>query len=140
LLPLVRAYCDFYEVAPTDEALLAVSRALIADPDREGVQLIARDNGMEAVGFATVYWAWDTLIADRIGIMHDLFVRPPDRGTGVADLLIHACVEECRRHGAAKLAWQTAHDNARAQAVYDRVGATRDEWVDYWLAVSPGPS
>ena len=140
LLPLVRAYCDFYEVAPTDEALLAVSRALIADPDREGVQLMARDNGMEAVGFATVYWSWDTLIADRVGIMHDLFVRPSDRGTGVADLLIDACMQECRRHGAAKLGWQTARDNARAQAVYKRVGATRDEWIDYWLAVNPGSS
>ena len=140
LLPLVRAYCDFYDVAPTDEALLAVSRALIADPDREGVQLMARDNGMEAVGFATVYWSWDTLIAERVGIMHDLFVSPPARGTGVADLLIDACVEECRRHGAAKLGWQTAHDNARAQAVYRRVGATRDEWIDYWLAVNPGSS
>jgi len=140
LLPLVRAYCDFYDVAPTDEALLAVSRALIADPDREGVQLMARDNGMEAVGFATVYWSWDTLIADRVGIMHDLFVSPPARGTGVADLLIDSCVEECRRHGAAKLGWQTARDNARAQAVYKRVGATRDEWIDYWLAVNPGSS
>jgi GNAT superfamily N-acetyltransferase len=140
LLPLVRAYCDFYDVAPTDEALLAVSRALIADPDREGVQLLARDNGMEAVGFATVYWSWDTLIAGRVGIMHDLFVRPSDRGTGVADLLIDACMQECRRHGAAKLGWQTARDNARAQAVYKRVGATRDEWIDYWLAVNPGSS
>jgi len=137
LLPLVRAYCDFYEVAPTDNALLALSRALLADPDREGVQLIARNDRTEAVGFATVYWTWDTLIAARAGIMHDLFVRPSARGSGVADLLIEACVEECRRHRAAKLGWQTARDNTRAQAVYERVGATRDEWVDYWLAVSP---
>ena len=43
LLPLLRGYCDFYEVAPSDEALLAMCRALIADPEREGVQLIARD-------------------------------------------------------------------------------------------------
>ena len=140
LLPLVRAYCDFYEVAPTDEALLALSRALIADPGREGVQLIARNDEREALGFATVFWSWDTLIAARTGIMHDLFVRPSDRGTGVADLLIEACVEECCRHGAAKLGWQTAHDNKRAQAVYERVGATREEWVDYWLPVSPGSS
>jgi GNAT superfamily N-acetyltransferase len=136
LLPLVRAYCDFYEVAPTDDALRAVSRALIADPDGEGVQLIARNEQTEAVGFATVYWSWDTLLATRSGIMHDLFVLPSARGTGVADLLIEACIDECRRHGAAKLGWQTARDNTRAQAVYERVGATRDEWVDYWLAVS----
>jgi GNAT superfamily N-acetyltransferase len=140
LLPLVRAYCDFYDVAPTDDALLAVSRALIADPDREGIQLIARGDGGEAVGFATVYWSWDTLIAARVGIMHDLFVIPPARGTGIADLLIEACVGECRRHGAAKLGWQTAPDNTRAQRVYERVGATRDEWVDYWLSVSPAAS
>jgi GNAT superfamily N-acetyltransferase len=140
LLPLVRGYCDFYDVAPTDDALLTVSRALVADPDREGIQLIARANGGEAVGFATVYWSWDTLIAARVGIMHDLFVIPPARGTGIADLLIEGCVEECRRHGAAKLGWQTAPDNRRAQRVYERVGATRDEWVDYWLSVSPEAS
>jgi GNAT superfamily N-acetyltransferase len=140
LLPLVRAYCDFYEVAPTDNALLALSRALLADPDREGVQLVARNDRTEPVGFATVYWSWDTLLATRTGIMHDLFVLPTARGTGVADLLIEACIDECRRHGAAKLGWQTARDNTRAQAVYERVGATRDEWVDYWLAVSPESS
>jgi len=140
LLPLVRAYCEFYDVAPADDALLAVSRALIADPDREGVQLIARSESGEAVGFATVYWSWDTLIAARVGIMHDLFVTPPARGSGIADLLIEACVEECRRHGAAKLGWQTAPDNTRARRVYERVGATKDEWVDYWLSVSPAAS
>jgi GNAT superfamily N-acetyltransferase len=140
LLPLVRAYCDFYDVAPADDALLSVSRALIADPDREGVQLIARSHGGEAVGFATVYWSWDTLIAARVGIMHDLFVIPPARGTGIADLLIEACVEECRWHGAVKLGWQTAPDNTRARRVYERVGAAREEWVDYWLSVSPAAS
>ena len=140
LLPLVRGYCDFYEVAPADDALLTVSHALIADPDREGIQLIARGDGGQAVGFATVYWSWDTLIAARVGIMHDLFVIPPARGTGIADLLIAACVDECRGHGGAKLGWQTAPDNRRSQRVYERVGATRDEWVDYWLGVTPEAS
>ena len=133
LLPLVRAYCDFYEVAPSDQALLAASRALIADPEREGVQLIARDEAGRPAGFATVYWSWDTLIAARIGIMHDLFVTPARRGEGVGEALIDACRAECARHGAAKLGWQTARDNDRAQRLYERVGATRDEWLDYWL-------
>jgi GNAT superfamily N-acetyltransferase len=137
LLALLRAYCDFYEVTPSDESLLAVSRALIADPEREGVQLIARGESGGAVGFATVYWSWNTLIAARIGIMHDLFVAPEARGAGVVDALIEACVRECRQHGAFELAWQTATDNLRAQRVYDRVGASRAEWVDYSLSVRP---
>jgi GNAT superfamily N-acetyltransferase len=133
LLPLVRAYCEFYEVAPGDDALLALSRALVADPDREGVQLLARDDAGRPAGFATVYWSWDTLLAARVGIMHDLFVTPAMRGRGVGEALIDACRAECRRHGAVKLGWQTARDNHRAQRLYERVGATRDEWIDYWL-------
>jgi len=136
LLPLVRGYCDFYEVSPSDDELLALSRALIADPDRDGVQLLAR-NGGEAVGFATIYWSWATTIASRIGVMNDLFVAPDARGTGAAEQLILACVEECKQHGAAELTWQTAPDNERAQRVYDRVGATRSQWVDYSFNVRP---
>ena len=32
LLPLMRGYCDFYEVDPADDELLAMSRTLIARP------------------------------------------------------------------------------------------------------------
>jgi GNAT superfamily N-acetyltransferase len=138
LLPLLRGYCDFYEVAPSDEALLAVSRALIADPEREGLQLIARGVGgdeVRAVGFATLYWTWQTLNAARLGVMNDLFVAEEARGTGLADRLIAACRERCVPHGARELAWQTAKDNYRAQKVYERVGAGKSEWLDYSLPV-----
>jgi GNAT superfamily N-acetyltransferase len=138
LLELMRGYCDFYEVAPSDAELLAVSRALIADPAREGVQLIARDEAGAAVGFATLYWSWQTLSAARLGVMNDLFVAPDARGRGVAEALIAACRDACAAHGATTLAWQTALDNGRAQAVYDRVGARRSQWLDYSLDVEQG--
>jgi len=137
LLPLMRGYCDFYEVSPSDEQLLGLSRALIADPERDGVQLIARNDDGQAVGFATIYWSWATTIASRIGVMNDLFVAAEARGTGAAEDLIHACVEECRKHDAVELTWQTAPDNERAQRVYDRIGGKRSQWVDYSLNVRP---
>jgi GNAT superfamily N-acetyltransferase len=133
LLPLMRAYCDFYGVSPADEELLAMSRALIDDPDREGVQLIARDSGGAAIGFATVFWSWSTLSAARLGVMNDLFVDPAARGSGAAQALIEACLDRARRHGADSLSWQTARDNARARALYERIGARREEWIDYSL-------
>ena len=135
LLPLMRGYCDFYGVAPSDDDLLAMSRRLIVDPDLEGVQLLARDDGGRAVGFATIFWTWSTLSASRIGVMNDLFVDPSMRGTGVAEALIRECAERCRARGAASLGWQTAKDNRRAQALYERVGAVREEWLDYSLEV-----
>jgi GNAT superfamily N-acetyltransferase len=137
LLPLVRAYCDFYAVSPSDEALLTLSRALIADPEREGVQFLARDAGTRPVGFATIFWSWATTSAERIAVMNDLFVAPEGRGSGVAEALIEACRVECAARGAGKLTWQTATDNERAMSVDDRFGATRETWVDYWLPVSP---
>jgi GNAT superfamily N-acetyltransferase len=139
LLPLMRGYCDFYEVSPADDALLGMSRALIADPERQGLQLIARDDDGAAIGFATIFWTWSTLSAAKLGVMNDLFVAEGSRGSRIADALIAVCVEHCRKHGATELAWQTAHTNQRAQAVYERVGAKRDDrWLDYSLSVAPG--
>jgi GNAT superfamily N-acetyltransferase len=138
LLPLMRGYCDFYEVDPSDDALLTLARVLIADRD-QGLQLIARDDDGTASGFATIFWTWSTLSAAKLGVMNDLFVAEDARGGGIADALIAACVEHCREHGATELAWQTAHTNLRAQAVYERVGAKRDDrWLDYSLSVAPG--
>jgi GNAT superfamily N-acetyltransferase len=139
LLPLMRGYCDFYDVAPSDDALLAMSRTLIADPVHEGIQLIARDDDGRAVGFATIFWTWSTLSASRLGVMNDLFVLADARGGGHADALIAACAGHCLKRGATELAWQTAKTNQRAQGVYERVGAKRDDrWLDYSLDVPPG--
>jgi GNAT superfamily N-acetyltransferase len=136
LLPLMRAYCDFYAAAPADEQLLALARALLADPEREGLQLIARDGEGRAVGFATIFWSWSTTSASRIGVMNDLYLLPSARGEGLAEGLIAACAERCALRGAASLEWQTAPSNLRAQAVYDRVGGRREEWLSYTLEVS----
>jgi GNAT superfamily N-acetyltransferase len=134
LLPLMRGYCDFYAVSPSDQDLLTLCEALIADTDREGLQLLARDAEDRPVGFATLYWCWSTTAAARIGIMNDLFVAESARGHGIAEGLIEACRDECARRDIHKLTWQTAPDNLRAQAVYDRIGGVAERWVDYWIA------
>ena len=137
LLVLMRAYCDFYDVAPSDDALLGLSRALIADPAHEGVQFIARSAAADGapLGFATVFWTWSTTRGARIGVMNDLFVTPAARGLRLGEALIAACAERCRAHRAVSLTWQTALDNMRAQALYDRIGARRSQWLDYDLPV-----
>ncbi len=134
LLPLMRAYSEFYEVPPDDARLLGIARMLVEQPE-EGVQFIARDEDGTALGFATVYMTWETLDAGRLAVMNDLFVAPEARGRGLGAALI----EECRRFAgerrAGKLAWQTAPDNEVAQRLYERVGAEREQWIDYKLPV-----
>lgn len=135
LLPLMRGYCDFYGVSPSDEQLRALALTLIEHPDTSGVQLIAREAG-EAVGFATIFWSYSTLSAAAIGVMNDLYVAPKARGGGLGAQLIRACEAECAAHGVGILEWETAPSNKRAQTVYDRLGAERTEWFAYTLAVT----
>jgi GNAT superfamily N-acetyltransferase len=134
LLPLMRGYCDFYEVDPGDEQLHALALTLIEHPDTSGVQLIAREAG-EAVGFATIFWSYSTLAAAAIGVMNDLYVAPHARGKGLGAQLIRACEAVCVAHDVGILEWETAPSNKRAQTVYDRLGAERTEWFAYTLAV-----
>jgi ribosomal protein S18 acetylase RimI-like enzyme len=135
LLPMLEAYCDFYRVDPGREKLEALVRGLLESPE-EGAQFIARYDAGEPAGFATVYWTWNTLIADRIGALYDLFVRPEYRQHGVGRALIYACLEQARERGVARLAWDTAPDNAVAQRLYDSLpDVARSEWVAYSLDV-----
>jgi GNAT superfamily N-acetyltransferase len=131
LMPMLRAYCDFYRVDPPDERLRALVRALIDNPD-EGVQLIARDRATP-LGFATIYWTWQTLHAGRVGVLNDLFVVPASRGTGTGRALIERGLQLCRERGAKKLVWETAPDNAVAQRLYDGIGAESSTWLTYEL-------
>lgn len=131
LLPLMRAYCDFYEVSPPDEGLLEMAVALIADPE-QGSLFVAAE-GTELIGFAALGWKWASTRGARIGVMEDLYVSEAARGRGVADALIEACVERCRERRAPVLEWLTAPDNRRAQRVYERTGAEAQEWLEYEL-------
>ncbi|MBX7453212.1 GNAT family N-acetyltransferase [Mycolicibacterium sp. 3033] len=132
LMPLMRGYCDFYRVDPSDADLTAMMRALIADPG-EGLQLIARDDIGAAVGFATVFWTWQTLYAARVGVLNDLFVTERARGAGAGRALIDRCLQLCRERGAKKLVWETAPDNVTAQRLYDGIGAEKSSWLTYEL-------
>ena len=131
LLPMMRGYCDFYRVHPSDDRLLALSNALIDNPD-EGVQLIARGDGTP-LGFATIYWTWQTLYAARVGVLNDLYVEAAARGTGTGRALIDRGLQLCRDRGAEKLVWETAPDNATAQRLYDGIGAAKSTWLSYEL-------
>ena len=95
--------------------------------------VVARDNGGPPIGFATVGWKWASTRGARIAVMEDLFVAPEVRGRGAADALIEACANRARDLGAPVLTWMTAPDNHRAQAVYNRAGATPGTWLEYEL-------
>jgi GNAT superfamily N-acetyltransferase len=130
LMPMLRGYCDFYQVNPSEGALLAMCQALIDEP-AQGEQWIARDQAGTPAGFATVFWTWQTLYAARVGVLNDLYVVAAGRGLGTGRALIERCRQRCGEQGAIKLVWETAIDNTTAQRLYDGIGAEQSSWYTY---------
>ena len=134
VLPLIGAYQRFYETE-VDERNAAFFRRFV-DTDEHGVLLGACDPADGAlVGFACLHWRLDTVAAREVVCLHDLYVVPEQRASGVGRALLEASAGVARSRGASALVWSTAPDNLTAQRLYDRTGASRSEWFEYDLPV-----
>lgn len=135
LLELIKGYFAFYRTPfPAGSKVDALLDRLERDPTL-GVQLVAEDSG-RLHGFASLYACLDTLIADRILVMNDLFVDPSLRNSGIGAALFDASLAYATAHGYARLDWVTAADNHDAQRFYERHGGRRGPWVSYSATVA----
>ena len=135
LLELIKGYFAFYRTPfPAESTMEALLDLIEQDPGR-GVQLVAELGG-RLQGFASLYSCFDTLVADRILVMNDLFVDPSFRDHGVGAALFDASLAYATASGYARMDWVTAADNHDAQRFYDRHGGRRGPWVSY--SADPG--
>ncbi len=130
LLELIKGYFAFYRTPFPIESKIETMLDLLEQDPALGVQLVA-DEGGRLQGFASLYACLDTLIADRILVMNDLFVDPSSRNGGVGAALFDASLAYVTAHGYARLDWVTAADNKDAQRFYDRHGGRRGPWISY---------
>jgi GNAT superfamily N-acetyltransferase len=134
LLHLIEGYFAFYRIPYVRPKVDALLDLLEQDPGL-GVQLVAEADG-RLQGFASLYACLDTLVADRILVMNDLFVDPSLRNHGVGAALFDASLAYATALGYARLDWVTAQDNRAAQRFYDRHGGRRGPWISY--SADPG--
>ena len=128
LAPLLDAYRQFYE-QPAD---LSRARAYLGERMARGECVVYGALGAsgELVGFALLYPTFTSVGTGRIFILNDLFVTPAARGTRASVALLEAAKAHARAAGALRLSLRTAHDNSRAQGVYERNGWKRD--LRFW--------
>ncbi|WP_416656059.1 GNAT family N-acetyltransferase [Bacillus amyloliquefaciens] len=120
---------DFYQrPKPSIEKVHQLFYTLLNQ--KEGIQFVAEQND-KLVGFATLYFTYNTLFAQKTSLLHDLYVLEDARGTDVANGLFKACEKFSKYNDYAKMFWLTAHDNKRAQRFYEKMGGTPDRWVTY---------
>ena len=124
LLPLVSAYRRFYG-QPSDPA--GEGRFMAKHlRDDSSVVFFARCEG-SAAGFVQLFESWSTVWLAPVLLLEDLFVDEAYRDRGIATQLINAAVSFAREAGAVAMFLETAADNERAQAVYEREGWRREE-------------
>ena len=130
LLELMKGYFAFYR-RPFPAASKVESFLDLLQRDRGlGVQLVAEEDG-RFHGFASLYACLDTMLADRILVMNDLFVDPSSRNRGTGAALFDASLAYASAYGYARLDWVTAAENVDAQRFYERHGGRRSPWVSY---------
>ena len=115
-------YLAFYDTTVPEEVYTSTWARLMGGDPVDGRGLIAEEDG-RPVGLAHLYrqrHGWKTR---DVVYLQDLFADPDARGRGVGRALIEAVYEAADAMGAPEVYWTTAHDNAPARRLYDRVGA-----------------
>ena len=113
-------YLEFYETSVSDEVTEGTWRRIV-DPAGPIHGFCAVDADGKLIGivhylFHPVTWA----VSDRC-YLEDLFVSPDARGSGAGRALIEAVYRAADKVGADQVYWLTAHSNATARQLYDRV-------------------
>ena len=130
VLPLIRAYQEFYNVADISDFKNEVFFSQFGESNPAGCQFIYRDNGI-VVGFATVYFSYASSIISKVAVLNDLYTVSGLRGKGVGRKLVEHCHKYASENNASRLQWVTAPDNEAAQKLYDSIDASKSNWHFY---------
>jgi GNAT superfamily N-acetyltransferase len=95
-------------------------------PEAAFTPLVAELDGA-VVGYAFFSAGYNTDVAARSIVLHDLFVTPAARGRGVGHALMAAVAAETVRAGCVSLEWGVHTANAGAFAFYRRLGGVAAE-------------
>jgi GNAT superfamily N-acetyltransferase len=116
---LWQAYITFYESEVPAEVTESTFARILEDEHVHGA--IARDDEGRAIGL--VHWLTHpaTWTLGTYCYLEDLFVDPGARGSGTGAALIEHVRSWAHTFGASKVYWLTAHDNATARGLYDKV-------------------
>ena len=103
---------------------------------QDSVLFAAVDGTGRWAGFVQLYPTFSSISMQRSLILNDLYVRPDDRGRGVAQALLDRAKTFAASIGARGLELATGFDNVRAQRLYEKNGFARDtEFYHYFLKV-----
>jgi ribosomal protein S18 acetylase RimI-like enzyme len=131
---LFRGYCDFYSWPTSDEHQRQIWSWIHEEKCVEALVAVEAEGDRTEIdvprGLAHLREWVRPLRGAKSGYLDDLYVDPQHRGSGAVEALFGAINDMALERGWSVVRWTTAEDNARAQAVYNKL-ATRTSWVTY---------
>lgn len=130
LLPLIREYQEFYNAKDISDKENRLFFAQFNEENPRGCQFILREEN-NVIGFATVYFSFSTVLAKKVAVLNDLYVREAFREQGAGRKLIEHCRHFAEEKGAIRLQWLTSAQNESAQHLYDSLETRKSAWYFY---------
>jgi GNAT superfamily N-acetyltransferase len=95
--------------------------ALLIPESAAGIVFVARELG-RAVAMASLVYTVSTAEGGKAALFEDLIVHPDYRRRGIATALVRFVIDEARRRKLLRLTLLTDMQNARAHALYRKLG------------------
>ena len=95
--------------------------AVLADAARGGVLVVDDGDGVP-FGYAFLTRLWSNELGGDIVFIDEIWVAPERRGRGVGTAVIAHAMQTMRERGAVAFELEVTPDNARARALYERLG------------------
>lgn len=121
LLPLVRAYHEFEQVAMSDAQRAQALRPLLQQSASLGRIWLVRHQGA-MVGYAALCFGYSIEFRGRDAFVDELFIAEQARGKGLGSRVLELIRKEAARLGIVALHLEVARDNTRARRLYEKWG------------------
>ena len=109
-----------HELSPDPHKQRRALEAILADPSRATI-FVAREQG-RVVATAALHYTTSTAEGGKSAWFEDLCVLPEMRGKGIGPALLGFVLDAAKRRGVLRVTLLTDGDNARAQALYRKLG------------------
>jgi GNAT superfamily N-acetyltransferase len=110
------------ELSPDPGRQRRALEIILQDPSRARIY-VARES-WKVIAMAALHFTTSTAEGGKAAWLEDCIVRPERRCRGIGKVLLEYVIEQARAEGALRVMLLTDGDNARAQALYRKMGFT----------------
>lgn len=120
LARMVADYHAFENIDQSDDEIRAALAPLLEDSPHGAAYLAGPPNS--PIGYIILSFGYSVELGGIDGFVDELYIRPAVRGRGIGGEILQQILPAMAAHGVKALHLEVAHDNTRAQSLYQRHG------------------